>query len=104
MDLPCGPGHHARAAANETEHPLGWATFIPLAFTDGLGWVRITAPQTEARAACLRVTAHIHLMRPEFPLRELDSQAEPAIKALEDGAASTTVIDEFHRVDRAAGA
>jgi hypothetical protein len=42
-------------------------------------------------------------MRPELPLRELDSRAEPAIRALEDSAVTVTVIDELHRVDRAAG-
>ena len=49
----------------------------------------------------LSVTAHIHLMCPELPLRELDARAEPAIKALEGGAVSVTVIDDLHRVDRA---
>lgn len=78
-----------------------WSLFIPMAYTDGLGWTRITAPQAEARTACLSVTAHIHLMRPDLPLRELDVGAEPAIRALEDGAASVTVIDDLHRVDRA---
>ena len=44
-----------------------WVTFTPLVF-DGLTWSRITAPQQDARAACLLVTAHIHLFRPEVPL------------------------------------
>lgn len=72
-----------------------------MAYTDGLGWMRIAGPQAEPRAACLSVTAHIHLMRPDQPLRELDARAEPAIRALEGGAASVTVIDDLHRVDRA---
>jgi hypothetical protein len=80
--------------------PDGPATFTPMAF-DGLAWSRITSPQQDARAACLLVTAHIHLFRPEVPLRDLDARAEPAIRELEDGAASVMVIDDRHRVDRA---
>jgi hypothetical protein len=104
MDLPGVPGHDARAVPGEKGHPYGWATFVPMAFADGLGWTRIAVAQAEARAACLSVTAHIHhLMDPQTPLRELDAKAEPAIRALEDGAESVTVIDDLHRVDRAAG-
>jgi hypothetical protein len=40
-------------------------------------------------------------MRPDIPLRDLDARAEAAIRALEDGADSVTVIDDQHRVDRA---
>lgn len=40
-------------------------------------------------------------MRQGLPLRELDARAQPAIKALEGGAANVTVIDDLHRVDRA---
>ena len=76
-----------------------WVTFTPLVF-DGLTWSRITAPQQDARAACLLVTAHIHLFRPEVPLRDLDALAEAAIRKLEDGAATVTVVDDLHRVDR----
>ena len=39
-------------------------------------------------------------MRPDVPLKNLDAQAEAAIRALEAGAASVNVIDERHRVDR----
>jgi hypothetical protein len=67
---------------------------------DGLAWSRITSPQQDARAACLLVTAHIHLFRPQVPLRDLDARAEPAIRELEDGAGSVMVIDDRHRVDR----
>jgi hypothetical protein len=77
------------------------AAFIPMAFAEGLGWVAIRVPQSAARAACLSVTAHIHLLNPRLPLRDLDAHAEDAIRALEDGARSVTVIDELHRVDRA---
>jgi hypothetical protein len=101
MDLPGGPGHDARTVPGRRNRAVGWALFVPLAYADGLGWTRITVPQAEPRAACLSVAAHIHLMRPELPLRELDARAEPAIKALEGGAASVTVIDDLHRVDRA---
>jgi len=76
-----------------------WATFTPLVF-DGLAWSRITAPQQDARAACLLFTAHIHLFRPEVPLRDLDAKAENAIGELENGAATVMVIDDLHRVDR----
>lgn len=65
-----------------------------------LGWVRISAPQTGARAACLAVATHIHLMRPDIPLRDLDARAEAAIRALENGADSISVIDDQYRVDR----
>ena len=80
--------------------PDGLATFIPMAF-DGLAWSRIVGPQQDARAACLLAAAHIHLFRPEVPLRDLDARAEAAIRALEDGAATVMVIDDRHRVDRA---
>jgi len=63
-------------------------------------WSRITAPQQDARAACLLVTAYIHLFRPEVPLRDLDTKAEAAIRELEDGAATVMIIDDLHRVDR----
>jgi len=92
-DGSAAPGH-ARAQA-------GLAEFTPMALCDGLGWVRICAPQPGPRAACLAVTAYIHLMSPAVPLRDLDARAEEAIRALEDGAGSVTVIDDQHRVDRA---
>lgn len=106
MDLPSEPGPDGRAApgCGGTRHPGGWAQYVPLAYVDVLGWARITTPHAEARAACLSVTAYIHLMHPELPLRDLDAQAEIAIKELEDGAFSVTVIDDLHRVDRAPGA
>lgn len=72
--------------------------YTPMAF-DGLGWVRIAGPQPDARAACMSVTAQIHLLE-GLPLRELDARAESAVRELEDGAASVAVIDESHRVDR----
>jgi hypothetical protein len=75
-------------------------TFTPMAF-DGLAWSRITGPQQDARAACLLVTAFVHLFNPELALRDLDARAEPAIRALEDGAPAVMVIDDRHRVDRA---
>jgi len=87
-------------ALNRRAGPDGLAAFTPMTF-DGLAWSRITSPQRDARAACLLVTAHIHLFRPEVPLRDLDARAEPAIRELEDGAASVMVIDGRHRVDRA---
>ena len=36
-------------------------------------------------------TAHVHLLKPAVPLRDLDAHAEPAIRELEDG--------RFHRDD-----
>jgi hypothetical protein len=77
--------------------------FLPLAFIKGLGWVLIAGPLPQARAACLSITAHIHQRCPELPLEDLDLRAEPAIKALEDGAVRVTVIDELHRVDQVTG-
>ena len=74
--------------------------FTPLAF-DGIAWVRITAPQSTARAACLNVTAYISLLSPSASLSDLDAAAEAAIRALEEGAWTVAVIDEWHRVDRA---
>ncbi|MGH3278918.1 MAG: hypothetical protein ACRDNW_07255 [Trebonia sp.] len=56
-----------------------------MALSGGPGWTRITAPQAAARPACLAVTAYIHLMRPDVQLKNLDAQAERAIRALEDG-------------------
>jgi hypothetical protein len=76
-----------------------WVTYTAMAY-DGLSWSRITGPRQDARAACLLVTAHIHLFRPEVPLRDLDARAEPAIRELEEGAMTVTVIDDHHRVER----
>lgn len=75
-----------------------WAVFAPMAY-DGVGWVRIAGPQRDARAACMSVTAHIHLLE-GLPLSELDARAEGAVRELEDGAVSVVVIDDAHRVDR----
>jgi hypothetical protein len=88
-------------ASGGAEVPAHLAAFIPMAFIDGLGWVPITGPQAAPRAACLSVTARIHLLNPGLPLRDLDARAQESIDALEAGARSVTVIDEFHRVDRA---
>lgn len=71
-----------------------------MVLSGSLGWVRIAAPQAAARAACLAVTSYMHLMHPDAPLRNLDAQAEAAIRALENGAASVNIIDDLHRVDR----
>jgi hypothetical protein len=100
MDFSGGSPHDRSAASGEARLGAEWAQFTPLVFSGCLGWVRICAPHGGARAACLAITAHIHLMSPGTPLRELDALAEPAIRALEDGAASVTVIDACHRVDR----
>jgi hypothetical protein len=100
MNVHVGPGRDGTAAPGGGRRTAVWAEFVPLAFYDCLGWVRITVPQPGARAACLSATAHIHLMQPRIPLRELDAQSESAIRALEDGADTVTIIDELHRVDR----
>jgi hypothetical protein len=84
----------------DTALPAGPSAFVPLVRNDLLGWIPITTPQPGARAACLAVAAHIHLLNPALPLRALDAIAQDAIGALEDGADSVTVIDELHRVDR----
>lgn len=87
------------------DEPAQWSrrgdlvTFTPMAF-DGLAWSRVTGPQQDARAACLLVTAHVHLFNPELALRDLDARAESAIRALEEGAPAVLVIDDRHRVDR----
>jgi hypothetical protein len=105
MDFSGEPGDSARVVPGVPGYVAArWSLFVPLVYVAGLGWVRITAPRPEARAACLSVTAHIHLLDPGRSLRELDVQAEVAIKALEDGAPTVTVIDDLHRVDRATGA
>jgi hypothetical protein len=101
MDLPSGSVHDG-AAIGGAGDASALAVFTPMVLSGPLGWVRITPPQAAARAACLAVTAHIHLLRPDIPLRDLDHRAEAAIRALEDGAGSVTVIDELYRVDRAA--
>lgn len=100
MNVYIGPRRDGSAAPGGGRRAAAWAEFVPLAFNDCLGWVRITVPQSGARAACLSVAAHIHLMQPRVPLRELDAQAENAIRAPEDGADTVTVVNEFHRVDR----
>jgi hypothetical protein len=79
--------------------PGSWVTFTPMA-RDGMAWSRITSPQQDARAACLLVTAYIHLFRPDVPLRDLDARAATAIRELEEGAETVMVIDDRHRVDR----
>jgi hypothetical protein len=88
-------------ASGGLEVPAHLAAFTPMTFIDSLGWVPITGPQAGPRAACLSITAHIHLLNPDLPLRDLDERAQDSIAALESGARSVTVIDEFHRVDRA---
>jgi hypothetical protein len=98
MKLAGDPVDHANLGDGET--PDCRAAFIPMTFAEGLGWIAIRAPQPTARSACLSITAHIHLMNPLLPLRDLDARAQDAIRALEDGAGSVTVIDEHHRVDR----
>lgn len=101
MDLPGGLGQDGGSPSAAPRSAAGTALFAPLVFHDGLGWEPVTSPQPTARAACLKVTALIHLLRPCVPLRELDARAEEAIRALEAGAVSVTVIDNRHRVDRA---
>lgn len=83
---------------DRTRRLAEWTVFAPLAY-DGVGWVRIAGPQRDARAACMSVTAHIHLLE-GVPLTELDARAESAVRELEDGAVSVAVIDDAHRVDR----
>jgi hypothetical protein len=97
MDLPGGPGQDGGRASAAPSTTL----FAPLVFHDGLGWEPVTGPQPTARAACLKVTALIHLLTPGVTLWELDGRAEEAIRALEAGVVSVTVIDDRHRVDRA---
>lgn len=103
MDLPGGTGSHDVDGKHDPSAPSSCpparTTFTPMAF-DGLAWVQINRPQPSARSACLNVAAYIHLLQPGTPLRDLDAQVEPAIRALEEGAASITVIDGRHRVDR----
>lgn len=103
MILPRESGSHGDETKScdpdRRRRPDDLATFIPMAF-DGLAWTRIVGPQRAARAACLLAAAHVHLFRPEVPLRDLDARAEPAIRALEGGAATVMVIDDCHRVDR----
>jgi hypothetical protein len=103
MNLSGGPDGHQVDGAAHDPGPVprrgSWVTFTAMAY-DGLAWSRITSPQQDARAACLLVTAHIHLFRPDVPLRDLDAKAEIAIQELEDGAATVMVIDDRHRVDR----
>lgn len=41
-------------------------------------------------------------MEPGVPLADLRERAEVAVRALEDGALSVPVIDNWHRVDRVA--
>jgi hypothetical protein len=95
-----GSAHDGSAAPGDVPQ-VGPAAFIPMVLCGCLGWVRICAPQPRPRAACLAVTAYIHLLRPGIPLRDLDPHAEEAIRVLEAGAGSVTVIDDQHRVDRA---
>jgi len=88
----------SNGAEGDSRRPGQWTLFTPMAF-DGISWARIAGPQRDARAACMSVTAHIHLLH-GLPLGELDARAESAVRALEDGAVSVAVIDDRHRVDR----
>lgn len=92
MDLPDGDGAQAL-----DDFPV--VVFTPMA-SDGIGWLRITEPQRDPRAACMSVAALIHLLQPGVPLSELQARAETAIRALEDSADSAAVIDDMHRVER----
>lgn len=91
-------GRSADEAAQRSRHG-DLVTFTPMAF-DGLAWSRVTGPQRDARAACLLVTAFVHLFNPELALRDLDARAESAICALEDGAPAVMVIGDRHRAGR----
>ena len=101
MPLPREPANQGDEGkrGNRNQQLSAYVQFTPMAF-DGIAWVRITAPQSTARAACLSVTAYISLLSPGTPLRDLDTQAEAAIRALEEGSPTATVIDDRHRVDR----
>jgi hypothetical protein len=98
-ETPSPGGERDTDEDGQRPHRGDWVTFTPMAF-DGLSWSRIAGPQQDARAACLLATAHVHLFKPEVPLRDLDARAEPAIRNLEDGASTAMVIDDHHRVDR----
>jgi hypothetical protein len=97
MQPPAGPARDD--SAGDERAAADSPAFVPLACTDGRGWVPIAAPQAAARTACRNATAHIHILNRALVLRDLDIGAQGAISALENGAASVT-IDERHRVDR----
>jgi hypothetical protein len=67
---------------------------------DGARWMGIGGPHPDARAACLCVVTWVSLMEPGVPLADLRERAEVAVRALEDGAVSVSVIDDRYRVDR----
>jgi hypothetical protein len=67
---------------------------------DGARWMGFGGPHPDARAACLWVVTWVSLMEPGVPLADLRERAEVAVRALEDGAVSVSVIDDRYRVDR----
>jgi len=67
---------------------------------DGARWMGIGGPYPDARAACLCVVTWVGLMRPGVSQAGLLERAEVAVRALEDGAVSVSVIDGRYRVDR----
>jgi len=75
------------------------AVFSALVF-DGARWMGIGGPHPDARAACLCVVTWVGLMRPGVSQAGLLERAEVAVRALEDGAVSVSVIDGRYRVDR----
>lgn len=76
MNPPADPGGDSTDPDHRAPSIGGLATFTPLALSGSLGWVRVAAPQAVPREACLAITAYIHLMRPDVPLKYLDAQAE----------------------------
>lgn len=99
-------GSEASLLRRRERHVQSRESFVRFRTLDGLylaaSW--LTGPHAEARTACLSVTAYIHLMHPQRPLRRLDAEAETVIKELENDALSVSVVDGLHRVDRTAGA
>lgn len=70
--------------------------------SDGITWLRICEPQHDAATACLRVAEYIRLLEPGREAGELEAAARSAAEKLKSGAASATVADERHRVERSA--
>jgi hypothetical protein len=94
-----GAAKHGGAVGTSSSAVTRDEVFVPMA-SDGVAWLRICEPQQDAATAWMRVAEYIRLLEPGREADELEAAARSAAKKLESGAASATVVDELHRVER----
>jgi hypothetical protein len=73
--------------------------FVPQVH-DGFRWLRIAAPQNDARSACAVVIEYVRLLDPECDVAAVESAACSAALELEAGARSAAISETSYRVER----